>query len=164
MLLAWLLYSFGLFSMGPVVVAFFAALLVMGWAVALGVTSLILRYGAGAEALAWSVLFGLTPFSAVFYPVSVLPAWLHPVAYSLPSAHVFEGMRAALLDGIDRLGASGRRLRAGCLLDGGDGLGVHAAVRVGPGARRAAEHRRVDRIVVLRESGRLPVGAALAVW
>ncbi|WP_431272246.1 ABC transporter permease [Dankookia sp. P2] len=98
-LLAWLLYSFGLFSMGPVVVAFFAALLVMGWAVALGVTSLILRYGAGAEALAWSVLFGLTPFSAVFYPVSVLPGWLHPVAYSLPSAHVFEGMRAALLDG-----------------------------------------------------------------
>ena len=98
-LLAWLLYSFGLFALGPVVVAFFAALLVMGWAVALGVTSLILRYGAGAEALAWSVLFGLTPFSAVFYPVSVLPAWLHPVAYSLPSAHVFEGMRAALLDG-----------------------------------------------------------------
>lgn len=98
-LLAWLLYHFGLFSMGPVVVAFFAALLVMGWAVALGVTSLILRYGAGAEALAWSVLFGLTPFSAVFYPVSVLPAWLHPVAYALPSAHVFEGMRAALLDG-----------------------------------------------------------------
>ncbi|MFZ4406513.1 MAG: ABC transporter permease [Paracraurococcus sp.] len=98
-LLAWLLYSFGLFAMGPVVVAFFAALLMMGWAVALGVTSLILRYGAGAEALAWSVLFGLTPFSAVFYPVSVLPLWLHPVAYSLPSAHVFEGMRAALLDG-----------------------------------------------------------------
>ena len=98
-LLAWLLYAFGLFAMGPVVVAFFAALLVMGWAVALGVTSLILRYGAGAEALAWSILFGLTPFSAVFYPVAVLPAWLQPVALALPAAHVFEGMRAALLDG-----------------------------------------------------------------
>lgn len=98
-LLAWVLYAFALFAMGPVVVAFFAALLVMGWAVALGVTSLILRYGAGAEALAWSILFGLTPFSAVFYPVSVLPAWLQPVALLLPSAHVFEGMRAALLDG-----------------------------------------------------------------
>lgn len=98
-LLAWLLYAFGLFALGPVVVAFFAALLMMGWAVALGVTSLILRYGAGAEALAWSVLFGLTPFSAVFYPVSVLPPWLRPVALSLPAAHVFEGMRAALLDG-----------------------------------------------------------------
>lgn len=98
-ILAWFLYAFGLFAMGPVVVAFFVALLVMGWAVALGVTALILRYGAGAEALAWSVLFGLAPFSAVFYPVSVLPAWLQPVALALPSAHVFEGMREALLHG-----------------------------------------------------------------
>jgi ABC-2 type transport system permease protein len=97
--LAWVLYGFGLWTMGPVVVAFFAALLVMGWAVALGVTSLILRYGAGAEALAWSVLFGITPFAAVFYPVCVLPAWLQPVALALPAAHVFEGMRAALLEG-----------------------------------------------------------------
>lgn len=98
-LLAWLLYGFGLFSLGPVVVLFFAALMVMGWAVALGVTSLILRHGAGAEALAWSLMFGLAPLSAVFYPVSVLPEWLRPVALATPSAHVFEGMRAALTEG-----------------------------------------------------------------
>ncbi|TCZ64028.1 ABC transporter permease [Roseicella aquatilis] len=98
-LLAWALYGFGILRLGPVVVAFFAALLMMGWAVALGVTSLILRYGAGAEALAWSVLFGLTPFAAVFYPVAILPAWLQPVALALPASHVFEGMRAALLHG-----------------------------------------------------------------
>ena len=72
-LLAWLLYAFNLFALGPVVVLFFMNLMIMGWAVALGVVSLILRHGAGAEALAWSVLFGLTPFSAVFYPVAVLP-------------------------------------------------------------------------------------------
>ena len=98
-LLAWLLYGFGLFSLGPVVVLFFAALMIMGWAVALGVTALILRHGAGAETLAWSVLFGLAPISAVFYPVSILPGWLQPVALATPSAHVFEGMRAALLEG-----------------------------------------------------------------
>ena len=91
-----LLYAFNLFALGPIVVLFFANLMVMGWWVALGVISLILRHGAGAEALAWSVLFGLTPFSAVFYPVSVLPAALQPIALALPSAHVFEGMRAAL--------------------------------------------------------------------
>ncbi len=95
-LLAFLLYAFNLFAMGPVVVLFFANLMVMGWWVALGVISLILRHGAGAEALAWSVLFGLTPFSAVFYPVSVLPAAVRPFALALPSSHVFEGMRAAL--------------------------------------------------------------------
>ncbi len=95
-LLAYLLYQFNLFALGPVIVLFFANLMIMGWWVALGVISLILRHGAGAEALAWSVLFGLTPFSAVFYPVSVLPAAVQPVALALPSSHVFEGMRAAL--------------------------------------------------------------------
>ncbi|MGC8468522.1 MAG: ABC transporter permease [Acetobacteraceae bacterium] len=95
--LAWFLYAFNILAMGPVLVFFFANLVLMGWWVALAVVSLILRHGAGAEALAWSVLFGLTPLSAVFYPVSVLPGWLQPVALALPSAHVFEGMRAALL-------------------------------------------------------------------
>jgi ABC-2 type transport system permease protein len=95
-LLAFVLYAFNLFAMGPIVVLFFANLMVMGWWVALGVVSLILRHGAGAEAMAWSVLFGLTPFSAVFYPVSVLPAAMRPIAFALPSSHVFEGMRAAL--------------------------------------------------------------------
>ena len=98
-LLAWLLYAFNIFTMGPAMVFFFAALILMGWAVALGCTSLILRYGAGAESLAWSVLFGLAPFAAVFYPVSVQPAWLQPLALAIPAAHVFEGMRAALMEG-----------------------------------------------------------------
>ena len=100
--LAYLLYAFNLFAIGPVLVLFFANLMVMGWWVSFGVVSLILRHGAGAEALAWSVLFGLTPFSAVFYPVAVLPAALRPVALALPSAHVFEGMRAVLKDGTIR--------------------------------------------------------------
>ena len=98
-LLAWALYSFNLFSIGPVLILFAVNLMVMGWWVSLGVVSPILRHGAGAEALAWSVLFGLTPFSAVFYPVSILPGWVQPVALALPSAHVFEGMRTALASG-----------------------------------------------------------------
>src|SRR6201996_5893103 len=98
-LLAWGLYAFNLFTLGPVLVLFFLNLMIMGWAVALGVVSLILRHGAGAEALAWSLLFGLTPLSAVFYPVSALPHWLQPVSLAIPATHVFEGMRAALLHG-----------------------------------------------------------------
>src|SRR4029077_8651830 len=98
-LVAWLLYAYNLFAMGPIVVLFFINLMIMGWAVALGVVSLILRHGAGAEALAWSVLFGLTPFSAVFYPVAVLPHALQPIALALPSAHVFEGMRGLIATG-----------------------------------------------------------------
>jgi ABC-2 type transport system permease protein len=46
-LVAYLLYAFNLFTLGPVLVLFFANLMLMGWAVALGVVSLILRHGAG---------------------------------------------------------------------------------------------------------------------
>lgn len=98
-LVAWLLYAYNLFTLGPVVVLFFMNLMIFGWSVALGVVSLILRHGAGAEALAWSVLFGLTPFSAVFYPISILPAVLQPISLALPAAHVFEGMRGVVLHG-----------------------------------------------------------------
>jgi ABC-2 type transport system permease protein len=99
LLLAYLLYAFNIFAIGPVLVLFAANLMVMGWSVSLGVISLILRHGAGAEALAWSVLFGLTPFSAVFYPVAALPRAVQPIALALPSAHVFEGMRMAMAGG-----------------------------------------------------------------
>ncbi len=101
-LLAWALYAFDLFSIGPVLVLFFVNLILMGWWIALGVIALILRHGAGAEALAWSVLFAFTPFSAVFYPVSVLPPVIQPIALALPSAHVFEGMRAVMQTGTIR--------------------------------------------------------------
>jgi ABC-2 type transport system permease protein len=103
-LVAWALYAFNLFTLGPVLVLFFANLMIMGWAVALGIVALILRYGAGAEALAWSLLFGLTPLAAVYYPVSTLPAWLQPISLAIPATHVFEGMRAALLGGHLALG------------------------------------------------------------
>jgi ABC-2 type transport system permease protein len=98
-LLAWALYAFDLFAIGPILILFVVNLMAMGWWVSLAVVSLILRHGAGAEALAWSVLFGLAPFSCVFYPVATLPTWLQPVALVLPSAHVFEGMRTALNHG-----------------------------------------------------------------
>ncbi len=99
-LLAWALYAFNMFALGPVLVLFFLNLMILGWSVALAVVSLILRHGAGAEALAWSVLFGITPFAAVFYPVSALPAVVRPIAFIVPASHVFEGMRAALLTGV----------------------------------------------------------------
>lgn len=106
--LAWALYAFDLFEMGPVVVLFFFLLMWMGWWIALGVVSLILRHGLGAEVMAWSVTFGLAPLSCVFYPVAVLPAAVQPIALALPATHVFEGMRAALRGEFrwDHLGAA----------------------------------------------------------
>ncbi len=96
-IIAYLLYRYDILHLGPVLILFLANLLIMGWWIALLIVSLLFRYGAGAEALAWTVAFGITPFACVFYPLSALPIWLQPVAMALPAAHIFEGMRAALL-------------------------------------------------------------------
>lgn len=96
--LAQLFFQFNIFDMGLPLVAFFANLLFMGWSIGLFVSALILRFGQGAESLAWAVIFLFQPVAAVFYPVSVLPDWLQWVAWATPAAHVFEGMRSALLD------------------------------------------------------------------
>jgi ABC-2 type transport system permease protein len=59
---------------------------------------MVLRFGAGAEALAWGILFVVMPLSGVFYPVNALPGFLQPVANALPTTHAFAAARG-LLDG-----------------------------------------------------------------
>ncbi|MEQ8166928.1 MAG: ABC transporter permease [Alphaproteobacteria bacterium] len=101
-LLAIPLYQFSIFELGLPLVAFFVNLMVMGWAIGLLVSALVLRLGLGAESLAWLTIFAVAPVSGIYYPISVLPGWLQPVAWALPSAHVFEGMRAVLIEGVFR--------------------------------------------------------------
>jgi ABC-2 type transport system permease protein len=101
-LLAIPLYHYSIFTLGLPLLAFFVNLLVTGWALGLMICALILRHGAGAESMAWLAVFILSPISGIYYPVSVLPGWLQAVAAALPSAHVFEGMRAVLFDGTFR--------------------------------------------------------------
>ena len=100
--LAILLYQVSLYDLGLPLVAFFANLLVMGWAIGMLVCALILRVGLGAESVAWLAIFLIAPVSAIYYPVSVLPGWLQAVAWMLPTAAVFEGMRAVLIEGVVR--------------------------------------------------------------
>jgi ABC-2 type transport system permease protein len=98
-LFAWLLFRYSIFTLGFPLIAFFVNLLVFGWAIGLAVSGMILRAGLGAEELAWAAIFLVAPVSGVYYPIGVLPGWLQAIAWVLPSAHVFEGMRAVLLDG-----------------------------------------------------------------
>jgi ABC-2 type transport system permease protein len=42
----------------------------------------------------WPLPALLSPFAAVFYPLSTLPHWMQGIAYALPPSYVFEGMRS----------------------------------------------------------------------
>jgi ABC-2 type transport system permease protein len=95
---AMLMYHFSLFDLGLPLAGFLASLMMMGWWLALLIVAAILRWGQGAENLAWAAAFVLSPISAIYYPVATLPGWLRPLALALPGAHVFEGMRAVMVD------------------------------------------------------------------
>lgn len=102
-LLAIPLYHYNIFTMGLPLLAFFVNLLIFGWALGLALSGIILRFGQSAESLAWLAIFLLAPVSAIYYPVDILPAWLQAVAWALPSAYVFEGMRTVLFENVVRL-------------------------------------------------------------
>ncbi|MBO0867686.1 MAG: ABC transporter permease [Micromonosporaceae bacterium] len=93
-LIAWLAYAFKVTSVGFGLIPIAALLLAVGWAIALFVIGLVLRFGSGAEALAWGILFVVMPLSGTFYPVSALPGVLRPVAQLLPTTHAFAAGRA----------------------------------------------------------------------
>ena len=94
---AYFIFGFNLLDLGLPLVAFFAVLVLTSWSLGLISAGVILRYGLGAEELAWSLAFLLLPLCCVYYPVSVLPDWLQVIALALPPTHVFEGMRSILL-------------------------------------------------------------------
>jgi ABC-2 type transport system permease protein len=96
---AYFIFGFNLLTLGLPLVAFFAVLVLTSWSLGLISAGVILRYGLGAEELAWSLAFLLLPLCCVYYPVSVLPDWMQYVALALPPTHVFEGMRSILLHG-----------------------------------------------------------------
>lgn len=89
-------YSFDITDLGSSLIPIAAILLAAGWVIALFVVGLVLRFGAGAEALAWGVLFAILPLSGIFYPVDALPLVLRPISLALPTTHAFAAMRSVV--------------------------------------------------------------------
>src|SRR3989344_2143780 len=92
-------YNFQITSLG-FGLAFFAINLFI-FATSFGIfnVALVLRFGNSIGPLTWIMPFLIQPFSAVFYPVSVLPEVFQRIAYFLPLSHTFEGMRYTLNTG-----------------------------------------------------------------
>ena len=100
--LAFVCFGFNIYSLGFALVALFLSLILTSWAIGLAICGLVLRYGMGAESLAWSLVIMLLPLCCVYYPVWVLPHWLQPIAWSLAPTYVFQGLRAVILDHVFR--------------------------------------------------------------
>lgn len=93
------LYALNVFTIGWSFLPFAALLLIFGWTLGFLASSIIIYFGHQAEMIAWMIAFIFAPFSAVFYPVAILPQWAQIISWSLPTTYVFEGMRSILNGG-----------------------------------------------------------------
>ena len=98
-LLAFFLYQFNIFKLGGYLIFAVVNLILVGWWVGFIIDGLILRFGYRIEALAWALIFVIYPFSAIFYPVSILPFWAQIIARVLPTSYIFESMREVIFNG-----------------------------------------------------------------
>ena len=97
-LMAWAFFGYSIYTLGLPLLAFFVILQMFSWSIGLAMSGLVMRVGQSAESFAWAAVFVLMPVSGVYYPIAVLPHWLQVVAWGLPPAYIFEGMRSIMLE------------------------------------------------------------------
>ncbi len=109
--LASLVFGLSFFAFGLMLIPFLLILFLFGIALGILSSAVVLRFGPASEWLIWPVPAIISPFAAVFYPVSTLPHWMQPISKLLPPSFVFEGMRSILAGGA--YGGSGLMWGAG---------------------------------------------------
>ena len=82
---------------GAVVILLVGSISFLGFGIMAAVLPLL--FPERGEEMTFVISSILLLVSGVYYPISVLPDWMEPLATISPATYVLEGMRAALLDG-----------------------------------------------------------------
>lgn len=98
-LMVYILYAINIFTIGWAFIPLAMLLFIFGWTIGFLSCGLVIYWGHKVEMFAWMLPFLFAPFSAVFYPVNILPQWAQMISWSLPTTYVFEGMRQLLNGG-----------------------------------------------------------------
>jgi ABC-2 type transport system permease protein len=96
LVLATVVFGLSFFAFGVLLIPYLLVLFVFGIALGIFASAVVLRLGPAAEWFIWPIPAALSPFAAVFYPVSTLPRWMQYVSHLLAPSYVFESMRAVL--------------------------------------------------------------------
>jgi ABC-2 type transport system permease protein len=97
--LATTVFGLSFFAYGLALMPFLLVLFLFGIALGVFACALVLRLGPASEWFVWPIPALLSPFAGVFYPLSILPAWMQGVGYLLPPSYVFEGIRKIVAGG-----------------------------------------------------------------
>jgi ABC-2 type transport system permease protein len=96
LLLATWIFGLSFFSLGLLLLPFLLLLFLFGIALGVLASAMVLRLGPASEWLVWPIPALLSPFVGVFYPLTILPAWMRAVGHLLPPSYVFENMRSVV--------------------------------------------------------------------
>ena len=100
-LVAFLLFHVHIFQFGLAIIPLAILLIMSGWTIGFIIAGIVLRFGTKLQSLAWTMVWVVSPFSAVYYPISILPHWARAIAAWVPTSYVyvFEEARAVLASG-----------------------------------------------------------------
>ena len=99
LVLATAVFGLSFFTYGLLMVPFLLILFAFGVALGICTAAIVLRLGPAAEWFVWPVPAVISPFAAVFYPLSILPQWMQMIGKLLPLSYVFDGLRSIISGG-----------------------------------------------------------------
>lgn len=92
----WMLYGVNIFVLGWNLIPFMVSLLISGWSIGFFICGLLINYGLKAQDFVYTVGWIFAPFSAIYYPLSILPSTVQVIGKFFPMSYVFESMRSLL--------------------------------------------------------------------
>lgn len=99
-LAVWALYGIQILSLGWSLLAYMISLLISGWSIGFFICGLLIYFGLKAQDFVYTIGWSFAPFSAIYYPLDVLPSWIQKISKCLPMTYVFESMRYTLKTGL----------------------------------------------------------------
>lgn len=78
---------------------FLLMMYIFAFALGIAAIGMVLHIGPAAEWFMWPLPAVLSPFAGIFYPLSILPAWMQVIGHGIPVSYAFEGLRAVMAGG-----------------------------------------------------------------
>ncbi|PIR61335.1 MAG: hypothetical protein COU66_04395 [Candidatus Pacebacteria bacterium CG10_big_fil_rev_8_21_14_0_10_44_11] len=94
------LYTVNAFQLGWWLLVFFLGTMMTGWWMGFISAGIVLRYGQKVQTVIWTLPGILLPFSAIYFPLSKLPAVVQPISLMIPTTYILESMRSLLNGGV----------------------------------------------------------------
>ena len=95
----WILRGINVLDLGPLLYAILPLLLISGTVLGIAISALMMRWGRRISTFIWSIPYLILSFSAVFYPMDLLPPWAQAIGKMMPICYVFETLRTAVATG-----------------------------------------------------------------